>query len=228
MCACCHTETEVADQICYLTQSQYADTVPTSPNAEYTRLLARCTIFQVIGMTRPGQQIHGENGNGTQVCHSGGEHDTAVRRPPCSLRVEMAAHGDPCPALQPHFMKRSERPVTVITQFKRSVRPVTVITPFKRSVRSVTVITQFKRSVRPVTVITPFKRSVRPVTVITQFKRSVRPVKVITQFKRSVRSVTVITQFKRSVRPVTVITQFKRSVRPVTVITTFLDSWCNG
>ena len=31
---CCHTETEVADQTVYLTQSQYTDTVPTSPSAD--------------------------------------------------------------------------------------------------------------------------------------------------------------------------------------------------
>ena len=31
---CCHTEIEVADQIFYLTQSQYTDTRPTSPSAD--------------------------------------------------------------------------------------------------------------------------------------------------------------------------------------------------
>ena len=31
---CCHTEIEVADQTFYLTQSQYADTRPTSPNSD--------------------------------------------------------------------------------------------------------------------------------------------------------------------------------------------------
>ena len=31
---CCHTETEVADQTFYLTQSQYTDTGPTSPSAD--------------------------------------------------------------------------------------------------------------------------------------------------------------------------------------------------
>ena len=31
-CTCCHTETEVADQTFYLTQSQYAYTRPTSPS----------------------------------------------------------------------------------------------------------------------------------------------------------------------------------------------------
>ena len=33
-CTCCHTETEVADQTFYLTQSQYTDTRPTSPSAD--------------------------------------------------------------------------------------------------------------------------------------------------------------------------------------------------
>ena len=31
---CCHTEIEVADQTFYLTQSQYTDTVLTSPSAD--------------------------------------------------------------------------------------------------------------------------------------------------------------------------------------------------
>ena len=31
---CCHTEIQVADPTFYLTQSQYTDTVPTSPSAE--------------------------------------------------------------------------------------------------------------------------------------------------------------------------------------------------
>ena len=31
---CCHTETEVADQTCCLTHSQYTDTGPTSPSAD--------------------------------------------------------------------------------------------------------------------------------------------------------------------------------------------------
>ena len=33
---CCHTEIEVADQTFYLTQSQYTDTGPTTPNADPT------------------------------------------------------------------------------------------------------------------------------------------------------------------------------------------------
>ena len=33
-CKCCHTETEVADQTFCLTQSQYADTGPSSPSTD--------------------------------------------------------------------------------------------------------------------------------------------------------------------------------------------------
>ena len=33
-CTCCHTEIEVVDQTFYLTQSQYADTGPTSPSTD--------------------------------------------------------------------------------------------------------------------------------------------------------------------------------------------------
>ena len=38
---CCHTETEVADQTFYLTQSQYTDTGPTSPSADPVMSVAR-------------------------------------------------------------------------------------------------------------------------------------------------------------------------------------------
>ena len=33
-CTCCHTEIEVADQTFYISQSQYTDTRPTSPNTD--------------------------------------------------------------------------------------------------------------------------------------------------------------------------------------------------
>ena len=36
-CTDCDTETEVADQTCYLTQSQFTDTGPTSPSADPTK-----------------------------------------------------------------------------------------------------------------------------------------------------------------------------------------------
>ena len=37
-CACCHTQIEAADQTCYLTQSEYADTRPTSVSTDSTTL----------------------------------------------------------------------------------------------------------------------------------------------------------------------------------------------
>ena len=55
---CCHTEIEVADQTCYLTQSQYTDTGPTSPSADPITPGAWqgshwSANFEVTGMTRP-------------------------------------------------------------------------------------------------------------------------------------------------------------------------------
>ena len=59
-CTCCHTETEVADQTFYLTQSQYTDTGPTSPSADPITPGAWqgshwIANFEVTGMTRPGK-----------------------------------------------------------------------------------------------------------------------------------------------------------------------------
>ena len=56
--ACCHTETEVADQTFYHTQSQNTDTGPTSPSADPSTPGAWqgshwCANFIVTGMTRP-------------------------------------------------------------------------------------------------------------------------------------------------------------------------------
>ena len=55
---CCHTETEVADQTFYLTQSQYTDTKPTSPSADPITPGAWqgshwSANFWVTGMTQP-------------------------------------------------------------------------------------------------------------------------------------------------------------------------------
>ena len=55
---CCHTEIEVVDQTFYLTQSQYTDTGPTSPNADPITPGAWqgshwSANFEVTGMTRP-------------------------------------------------------------------------------------------------------------------------------------------------------------------------------
>ena len=56
--ACFHTEIEAADQTFYLTQSQYADTGPTSPSADPITPGAWqgshwSAKFEVTGMTRP-------------------------------------------------------------------------------------------------------------------------------------------------------------------------------
>ena len=55
---CCHTVIEVADQTCYLTQSQYTDTGPTSPSADPITPGAWqgshwSANFEVTGMTPP-------------------------------------------------------------------------------------------------------------------------------------------------------------------------------
>ena len=55
---CCHTETEVADQTFYLTQSQYTDTGLTSPSADPITQGAWqgshwSANFEVTGMTQP-------------------------------------------------------------------------------------------------------------------------------------------------------------------------------
>ena len=59
-CMCCHNEIEVADQTFYLTQSQYTDTGPTSPNTDLITPNAWqgshwSVNFEVSGMTRPGK-----------------------------------------------------------------------------------------------------------------------------------------------------------------------------
>ena len=74
---CCHTETHVAGQTCYLTQPQYSDTWPTCPSADPTipgvwRGSHRSTHVQVTGMTPPVQKPQGESGNRTQVRRSRG------------------------------------------------------------------------------------------------------------------------------------------------------------
>ena len=57
---CCHTEIEVADQNVYLTQSQYTDTGPTSPNTDPITPGAWqgshwSAKFKVTGTTWPGK-----------------------------------------------------------------------------------------------------------------------------------------------------------------------------
>ena len=78
---CYHTETEVADQTFYLTQSQYIDTGPTSPSADPVTLDAwqgshwRAN-FEVTGMTRPGKIPTGINPRSASL-----ETDTFTIRP---------------------------------------------------------------------------------------------------------------------------------------------------
>ena len=67
---CCHTETEVADQTLYLTQSQDTDTRPTSPSADPIMPGAWqgshwSANFEVTGMTRP-EKNPGASGIRTQ------------------------------------------------------------------------------------------------------------------------------------------------------------------
>ena len=75
---CCHTEIEVSDQTFYLTQSQYADTGPTSPSADPTIPGAWqgsywSAHFEVTGMTRPGK-IPSQAGFEPQIFRSRGGH----------------------------------------------------------------------------------------------------------------------------------------------------------
>ena len=53
-CTCCHTETKVADQILYLTQSQYTNVGPTSSRADLITPRARQGCHR---MTRPGKPL---------------------------------------------------------------------------------------------------------------------------------------------------------------------------
>ena len=56
---CCHTEIEAADQTFYLTQSQYTDTEPTSPERRPCNV--RCLLWQRSAHTVKHGQIHGCN-----------------------------------------------------------------------------------------------------------------------------------------------------------------------
>ena len=79
-CTCCHTETEVADQTCYRTQSQYTDIWPTSPNtdpiAPVTRKVCHKRINHEVTSVTPQRKA----GSDLHVCCSSGRHFTA--RPP--------------------------------------------------------------------------------------------------------------------------------------------------
>ena len=80
---CCHTETEVADQTFYLTQSQHTNTGPTSPSTDPTMPGAWqgshwSANFQVTGMTRP-EKIPSQAG--FEPRSSAPEADTLTTRP---------------------------------------------------------------------------------------------------------------------------------------------------
>ena len=60
-CTCCQTEVQVLRVACYVTQSQYTDTWPTSPSADPVTPGAwqrshLSTNFSVTGMARPGKR----------------------------------------------------------------------------------------------------------------------------------------------------------------------------
>ena len=66
-CTCCHTETGVADQMSYLTQSTFTDTGPTSNNTDPITPGAWqgshwSTNFEVIGVTPPGKRFKANAG----------------------------------------------------------------------------------------------------------------------------------------------------------------------
>ena len=74
-CTCCHTETKVAVQAFYVTQTRFTDTKPTSPALTLFTLRAWqgspwSTKFYVTGMTRPGNIPQGKSGNQTQAFRS--------------------------------------------------------------------------------------------------------------------------------------------------------------
>ena len=68
-CACRHTERDVADQTCYLTQSQYTETRQTSPSARASIKPGAwqgghwSTNYQVTDMTRPRKNPNNNNNN---------------------------------------------------------------------------------------------------------------------------------------------------------------------
>ena len=64
---CSHTETEIADQTCYLTQSQFTDIGLTSPSADsITSGAWQCSHWnansEVIGMAQPGKKSTAKEG----------------------------------------------------------------------------------------------------------------------------------------------------------------------
>ena len=73
---CCHTEIEVAYQTFCLTQWQYTDHGPTSPNVDLimpaTLQGNHCANLKVTGMTRPGEIPTSQAGFKPRICRSPG------------------------------------------------------------------------------------------------------------------------------------------------------------
>ena len=74
-CSSCHTETEVADQTSYATQSQYADTGPTGPALTLycrapVRVATGAPILKVNGLTLSGKIPGRKSRSRTQICSS--------------------------------------------------------------------------------------------------------------------------------------------------------------
>ena len=78
---CCHTEKEITNQSCYLTQSHYADIEPTSPSADHVapdtwQGSHWSTNFEVAGMTWGGGKPDASapfEADMLQLGHCGGE-----------------------------------------------------------------------------------------------------------------------------------------------------------
>ena len=84
-CTCSHSEVEVADQTCYLTQSQSTDTGSANPSADH--VTQSSTIVKVTGMTRPGKATGDPRACRSQSKRGGivgvpGRWPLELRRPP--------------------------------------------------------------------------------------------------------------------------------------------------
>ena len=97
-CTYCHTETEVADQSFYLTQSQYTDTGPTSPSTDpiSTRQGSHWSVnFQVTGMTQPGKIPMAQAGIEPRISCCGGGRPNLVKMP--MAQAGICCSGGRCP-----------------------------------------------------------------------------------------------------------------------------------
>ena len=107
-CTCYHTEITVADQICYLTQSQCTDTVPTSPSAGQITQGAWqgshwITIFLVTGLARPRKRSTPKAGIQPRGRYHGG------RRPSSYDSLHSPTVIPPSALDKPSIMKRYHR-----------------------------------------------------------------------------------------------------------------------